>query len=284
MDGPRVWFVTGTSTGFGRALAELVLEKGEAVVATARKASSLDGLVEKYSKDRVLPLKVDVTNEEDVKNAFAQAKKVFGRVDVVFNNAGYGEVGEFESIDEETARGVLETNFWGAVRVTRHALRFLREDNPAGRGGRLLQMSSMYGLAGSPMHPFYCASKFALEGMTESLAQELDPKWNIKVVLIEPGWFKTQGLANAVIPPRHPAYSSPDLPSNQLRAAWGTFDPPGDANKAVETFYRIAALPDPPLHFPVGEDAVSAVKQKIAQLEKALQEYGSWSVGLQEAK
>ncbi|KAI9065957.1 NAD-P-binding protein [Trametes sanguinea] len=284
MQTPRVWFITGTSTGFGRALAELVLEKGEAVVATARKPSSLDDLVEKHTKDRVLALKVDVTKEEDVANAFARAKEVFGRLDVVFNNAGYGEVGEFESIDEETARGVLETNFWGAVRVTRHALRFFREDNPAGLGGRLLQMSSMYGLTGPPLHPFYSASKFALEGTTESLAQELDPKWNIKVVLLEPGWYKTQGPENAVIPPRHPAYSSPDLPSNQLRAAWATFEPPGDAEKAVEVFYKIAELPDPPLHFPVGDDAVSAVKQKIAQLEKVLQEYGSWSVGLQVAK
>ncbi|CDO72279.1 hypothetical protein BN946_scf184970.g131 [Trametes cinnabarina] len=124
----------------------------------------------------------------------------------------------------------------------------------------------------------------ALEGLTEALVQELDPKWNIKVTLIEPGWYKTEGPANAVLLPPHPAYNSPDLPSNQIRAAWGTFDPPGDTEKAVEVFYRIAGLRDPPLHFPVGEDVLALVKNKIAQLEEVMQEYGSWSAGLRAAK
>ncbi|KAI0369427.1 NAD-P-binding protein [Pilatotrama ljubarskyi] len=280
MSQSRVWFITGTSTGFGRALAELVLEKGEAVIATVRKPSALDELVQKHPKDRLLVLKLDVTRSEEIARAFERAKEAFGRIDIVVNNAGYGDVGEIESVDEATARAIFDTNFWGATAVTREALKFFREVNAQGHGGRLLQMSSVLGVVGTPALGFYTASKFALEGMTESLVKELDPQWNIKVTLIEPGWFRSQCVATANWSPPHPAYTDPDLATNRLRAAWDKFVPAGDTRKAVEVFYKIAGLPDPPLHFPVGKDALLQVRKKMKEFETVMDTYESWSEDL----
>ncbi|KAI0369413.1 NAD-P-binding protein [Pilatotrama ljubarskyi] len=280
MPASRVWFITGTSAGFGRALTELILEKGESVVATARRPSTLQDLTDKFGEDRLLTVKLDVTIAEEVTAAFAGAKAAFGRIDVVVNNAGYGHLGEVESMDDETARAMFETNFWGAVKVTREAIKFFRDSNPPGLGGRLLQMSSILGMVGIAAHTFYAASKHALEGMTESLAQELDPAWNIKITLVEPGWFRTAAVGKIIWSTRHPAYTNPDLPANRFRAQWDGFASPGDTRKAVEVFYKIAALPEPPLRFPVGKDALRLIRRKLSTLEASMDQYESWSEDL----
>ncbi|KAI0642845.1 NAD(P)-binding protein [Trametes meyenii] len=281
MSQPKVWLITGTSTGLGRALAELALEKGDTVVATLRKPPALAPLTAAYPPSRLLALALDVTRPDEVAAAFAQAVRAFGRVDIVVNNAGYGDLGEVEGMPDADARAIFETNFWGAVAVTREALRVFREVNPPGEGGRLLQISSMMGHVGHPAIGFYVASKFALEGITASLVKELDPKWNIKVTLIEPGWFRTSVVTTATWMPRHPAYEDPALPTNQLRAAWAAFVPAGDTRKGVEVFYRVAGLPDPPLHFPVGKDAIAEIGGKVRILEETIEKYGGWSEGLE---
>ncbi|KAI0775583.1 NAD-P-binding protein [Trametes elegans] len=280
MSPPRVWFITGTSTGLGRALAELILEQGEVVVGTARTPSALDDLAGRYPSDRLLVLKLDVTVQQHISDAFTQAKASFGRVDIVVNNAGYGDLGEMESVDDADARAIFDTNFWGATSVTRAAVKFFREANPPGLGGRLLQISSVLGVVGTPAYAFYTASKFALEGMTESLVQELDPKWNIQVTLIEPGWIKSAYFGKATWSVQHPAYASADLPVTKIRAEWDDFVPRGDTRKAVELFYRVAALPNPPLHFPVGVDAVALINKKLDAMKDIMHRYGSWSEGL----
>ena len=153
--------VTGTSTGLGRELAELILEKGEIVVATARTPSTLDALSSKYPTSRLLVKKLDITNQQQIIEAFSKAKEVFGRLDVIVNNAGFGgSFGEFEILDEGQSRDVFETNVWGTLKVTKEAIRFLRDENPSGAGGRLWQMSSYAGLVGWPGLSMYSASKF----------------------------------------------------------------------------------------------------------------------------
>ena len=152
--------VTGTSSGLGRALAEIVLEHGEIVVATLRQPSLLDDLAKKYPQDRLLVLPLDVTQPQQVAAVFANIEEKFGRLDVVVNNAGISFVGETEGIDDDQARTVLETNFWGTVSVTKATLKFFREVNAPGAGGRLLQMSSYMGLVGLPPSGYYSASKF----------------------------------------------------------------------------------------------------------------------------
>lgn len=154
--------VTGTSTGIGRAVAEVALEKGESVVATARQPNTLDDLAQRYPKQRLLILPLDVTQQDQIVDAFLQAKRRFGRVDVVFNNAAFGHIGELEATEEAKARALFDTNFWGAMKITKEAVKFFRETNPPGVGGRLLQVSSWGGLVGLPGSSFYGASKFGV--------------------------------------------------------------------------------------------------------------------------
>lgn len=144
------FLVTGASSGFGRALCGLVLKNGESVVAAARRTHMLDNLVRQYSADRILVVRMDVTQPHDVSHVFSRAKGAFGHVDVVFNNAGYGGLGEVESVQDADARGLLETNFWGAVSITREAINFFRESNPSGAGGLF---SRCLPCLESPAHP-----------------------------------------------------------------------------------------------------------------------------------
>ena len=179
-------------------MAELLLDKGEIVVATARTPSDLNDLKAKYSETQLLVLKLDVNNLSEIKNTFTEAKKAFGRVDVVFNNAGWAILGDVEATPEDEARKMFDTNFWSAANVSREAARFFREENKP-QGGLLLTNSSQAGVATVPGFGYYSASKHgmsrhfrfaffdsdmcetAIEGFTKALAAELDPVWNIRV-------------------------------------------------------------------------------------------------------
>jgi len=259
----------------------LLLKKGEKVAATLRKPEVLADLSLEYPPDQLLVLKLDVTKPQEILDAFAEAGKHFGRIDVVFNNAGYGVVGEVEATPEVAARALFDVNFWGAVNVSREAVRFFREvNNPP--GGRLLQNSSMLGLIGGLCTGFYVATKYALEGLSETLAGELDPEWNIRIVIIEPGWFRTNVTGEKLVSvPVHPAYDKPHLPTaivhNHLASRPLVR---GDTAKAVEVIYRIGNMPEPPLRFPLGKDCVATVRSQTAALIAITDKYESWSEGL----
>ena len=156
--------VTGASTGFGRVLTEIVLEKGDIAIATARRPEALSDLSAEYPADRLLVLKLDVSKPQEIVDAFTTAKEKFGRIDVVANNAAYCTLGEVEAVADVDARSLFETNFWGAANVSREAVKFFREVNPAGVGGRLLQFSSVSGLQGLAAVAYYTASKFGMSG------------------------------------------------------------------------------------------------------------------------
>ncbi|KAH0826409.1 hypothetical protein J3R83DRAFT_5382, partial [Lanmaoa asiatica] len=149
--------VTGASSGFGRILTEYLLKQGDRVVATLRKPDVLSDLVSRYPSTRLVVVKLDVTQHAEISVAFAKAQEAFGRVDVVFNNAGKMINGELESVNDEHAREIFEINFWGAAQVSREAVRFFRDVNQP-RGGRLLQVSSGLGIVGRAMFGHYCAS------------------------------------------------------------------------------------------------------------------------------
>ncbi len=180
--------VRGASTGFGRHLAELVLQKGEKVVATARRPSVLDALVSQCPVDRLLVLKVDVNIKQEILDAFAATKDKFGRLDVVANNAAYNVLGELESVPEEVGRALFETNFWGAVTVSREAVRFFRELNPPGVGGRLLQISSISGLVGGAGLAYYSASKHGMSRVARRLwtGTDIEPVCSVGGSIREP--------------------------------------------------------------------------------------------------
>ena len=312
--------VTGASTGLGRALTELVLEKDEIVVATLRNPPMLDDLVQKYPPTRILVLKLDVTQEEQIVDAFLRAKTAFGRIDVVVNNAGVGQLGEVETTDEGKTRALMETNFWGALRVTKEAVRFLRDENPACAGGRLLQMSSYLGLVGLPATGSYAAAKFgkysyrmedimSYRRCTSSRGdhrgacrrdrskvehQSTCGSWSstvltltsvsLQVTILEPGWIRSNMGPRLTWPSEHSAYAAnPSLPSTaQRHGKLDDFVVWKDTRRSVEVFYKVASLPSPPLHLLVGKDAIEATRKKIAILSEEINEYEAWSEGLEE--
>ncbi|KAI0668234.1 NAD-P-binding protein [Trametes maxima] len=294
MVSPRVWLVTGCSSGFGREAAIQLLNAGEKVVATLRRPEALNDLVKNYSADRLFVAKLDVTSTVDIKSAFAQAKGAFGRIDVVFNNAGYFAIGEAEAIPDDVARPLFEVNFWGAVHVSQEAVRFFRDENEP-RGGFLLQNSSAAGLVGVPAAGFYAATKHALEGWSETLSREIDPAWNIKVTIVEPGSFKTSARdKNMVMVPQHPAYTDPALPVRNFRRIFlkdagqpedaeinaDFFSESADAGKAVSKIIELSKLGKPPLRFAMGKDSIGAIKKKIETVSAEVEAYAGWSDNL----
>ncbi|KAG1781249.1 NAD(P)-binding protein [Suillus placidus] len=276
----RVWFITGASSGFGRSMTELLLNKGNKVIATLRQPDALSDLSAQFPSSQLLVIPLDVTNSAGVSAAFAKAKEAFGRIDVVFNNAGQCVLGEVESVGEEESRQMFEVNFWGAMYVSKEAVKFFREVNKP-IGGRLLQVSSRLGLVGEPVTAFYSASKFALEGLSESLAKELDPAWNIKVTIIEPGPFRTKIFKeNQRLTSQHPAYASPGLPSSKFRQFITSGNIDGDADKAVVAIEKLTHLDDVPMRLPLHRKVIVSTRDKIKILTKDADNFESWSEDL----
>jgi len=270
--------VTGASTGFGRAVTEFMLQKGDNVVATLRQPAVLDDLAKLYSKDQLLILPLDVTVPSDITTGFAKARETFGRIDIVFNNAGIGLVSEAEGMPDDEARHLFDVDFWGAANVTKEAVATFRDfNNPP--GGRLLQLSSRTVLQVVPGTVHYAAVKAAFETLSEGYAAELDPAWNIKITVIQPARFRTAASLTKRLLPIHPAYSDPNLPSRQHRSIYPGAErfADGDINKFALRMYWLAQLDEPPFYLPLHRTALEAARNKGQKLIRAVEEYGSWS-------
>ncbi|KAI0073376.1 NAD(P)-binding protein [Panus rudis PR-1116 ss-1] len=269
MTAPKVWLSrTGCSSGLGRAVAEYVLSKGDIAVATARKPETLGDLRKQYPESHLLVLKLDVTVESEIAAVFAKIKQTYGRLDVLYNNAAMGLVAEVESTPLDYAQKL-------------EAVKFFREVNKPGVGGRVINASSMSGIQASPGVGFYAATKHALEGLTEAIAQELDPEWNIKVTILVLGSYRTRGIDTTVVLPPPPACEKPTTGANPTRnaskeAKLGLQDP----NKAAAKIYELAYVADPPLRLPLGTGAIAFMKAKSAHLAEAAEKYASWSDNL----
>ena len=264
----KVWFITGASSGFGRIFAEEVLAKGERVVATARKPEVLSDLVEKYP-ETARAVKLDVTNEADVKNAISEAVREFGRIDVVINNAGYAVVGAIEEVTNAQAKEQFDTNVFGVLNVTREALPVLR----AQHSGHIVNIGSLVGISAFPSFGLYSASKFALEGISESLAAEVAPH-GIKTTIVEPGPFHTGFSGKGVFWGENPlpeAYAS----TQELVDQFSEFDGPnaGDPRKGVKVIIEAVESENPPFRLPLGLFAYEAIE---AKLEGVKQEIAEW--------
>src|SRR5882757_2002753 len=246
----KVWLVTGSSSGLGRNIAEAVLESGDLLVATARDTKRLDDLVKKYG-DRVRAVPLDVTDESAAQAAVQTAVASFGRLDVVVNNAGYGDIAPFEQLSAERFKAVMDTNFYGVVNVTRAAVPLMREQ----RSGCILQISSVGGRLTRPGSTPYHAAKWAVGGFTESLAQERSP-FGVKVCTLERGGMRTNwgARANQDTPELLPDYE-PSVGSvvKALESYWGheTSDPV----KVAQVILRLAAADSLPAHLLLGSDA-----------------------------
>ncbi len=249
----KVWFITGASRGFGRVWAQAALDRGDRVAVTARDTSRLEDLVGAYG-EAVLALPLDVTDRAAAGAAVRQAAERFGRLDVVVNNAGYGQFGAIEEASEQEFRAQFETNVFGALWVTQAALPIMREQG----SGHILQVSSIGGVAAFPNTGVYHASKWALEGLSESMAQEVAP-FGIKVTLVEPGGYSTDWAGSSA---RHaeplPAY---DAMRDKPRASAAKRGDPAATAAAV---LAVVDAEEPPLRLLLGEFPTQLVKSLYA--------------------
>jgi len=260
----KTWFITGTSRGFGREWAIAALERGDQVAATARDLASLDDLVAKYG-DAILPIALDVTDRDADFAAVKRAHEHFGRLDIVVNNAGYGHFGMVEELSEAEIRAQLETNVLGALWVTQASLPFLREQG----SGHILQVSSIGGISAFRNTGAYHASKWALEGLSQSLAQEV-ADFGVKVTLIEPGGYSTDWAGPSA---RHsvenPAYSGIREARGRARAA----APPGDPKASRAAILKVVDAEEPPLRVFFGTVPLGVV---TADYESRLATWNKW--------
>ena len=263
MSEKKVWFITGSSTGFGRHLAEEALSQGYKVVATARRPEVLQDLVEKYP-DTARSVMLDVTNGDQVNAAIAEAIREFGRIDFLVNNAGYGSMGAIEEFTEEQIRRQFETNFFGALAIIRAATPILRDQG----SGHIFNFSSVGGFVSFPSAGLYCASKFALEAVSESLHGELGPL-GIKVTIVEPGAFRTEFNAGALDVAKN--VTADIYPSTQQFLGWlreNDGKQPGNPRLAVKAIIKVAESADAPLRLPLGEDAIGAIEAKLESVKE----------------
>ena len=261
----KVWFITGTSKGFGRIWAEAALERGDRVAATARRPETLADLPDRYG-DRVLPLALDVTDKAAVDAAVAQAHRHFGRLDVVVNNAGYGLFGAIEEVSEAQARAQIETNLFGALWVTKAALPMLREQG----AGHIIQVSSIGGVNAFPTVGLYHASKWGLEGFSQALAQEV-ADFGIKVTLVEPTGYSTDWAGPSAVRAEHlPVYEA----LWERRAAWAAAMRRGDPEATGPAILELVDAEEPPLRIFFGDGPLAMIKAEYA---KRLDEWEAWN-------
>jgi NAD(P)-dependent dehydrogenase (short-subunit alcohol dehydrogenase family) len=255
----KVWLVTGSASGLGRNIAEAVLASGDRLVATARDPRCLEDLVKKYG-DQVRTAALDVADEDVARAAVQVAMDAYGRLDVVVNNAGYGDVAPFEQLSSERFKAVVDTNFYGVVNVTRAALPIMRKQ----KSGCILQISSLGGRLALPGSTAYHAAKWAVGGFTESLAQEVAP-FGVKVCALEPGGMRTNwGIrAHQDVPELLPDYEpSVGAIVKALHSLWGQEN--SDPGKVAQIILRLADSDHLPAHLLLGSDAIKYAAQAEA--------------------
>jgi NAD(P)-dependent dehydrogenase (short-subunit alcohol dehydrogenase family) len=264
-----VWFITGCSTGFGRELSVILLNRGYRVVVTARDKTKIDDIVAGHDKNG-LALALDVDKHDQIEAAVKAAEDRFGRIDVLVNNAGYGYLAAVEEGDDADVRAMFETNFFGLAAMTRSVLPIMR----AQKSGAIVNVSSMGGFIGFPGSGYYAATKFAVEGLSESLSKEVGPL-GIKVIIVEPGPFRTHWAGRSLKTPKKPidAYAETAVARRkQIQSYSGT--QAGDPVRAAEAIIHTIERDKPPLRLPLGGFAyevmgaeIEAVRKEHASLE-----------------
>jgi NAD(P)-dependent dehydrogenase (short-subunit alcohol dehydrogenase family) len=270
----RVWFITGASTGFGRILAEQVLDKGDKVVATARKPEQIADLTHDHP-DTALILALDVTQDTAIEAAVDSTIKHFGRIDVLVNNAGYGLAGAIEEATEDEYMPVFETNVFGLISLTKAVLPHLRKQ----RSGHIVNLSSIGGLIGSPGWGYYNASKFAVEGFSEALAAELAPL-GIHVTIVEPGPFRTDFLGRSGVEAQQ-RMADYDQTAGRTRQYFHdqAGKQAGDPAKAAAAMITAVEAENPPKHLVLGKIAYTRMTQRLDQWKQELDAWRDVSLG-----
>ncbi len=269
MDTP-VWLITGASRGFGKAFAQAALEHGCRVAATARKPeAAISALGE---SDSLLPVKLDVTNQQEIDQAVSQVIKAFGRIDVLVNNAGYGIFGSLEETTDEETRAIFDTNVFGMMNATRAVLPQMRKQE----SGRIVNIGSMASFACDPGGALYDATKFSVAAVSEVLSMEMKP-FGIECMVVEPGMFRTNFFdGSSIRTPSSPlaAYDGTPARGAEDYCLGHNYQQHGDPQKAAEFIYQVVSSPDPlPLWLPVGKDAVKKFEKKFTKMIESIQPY-----------
>jgi len=270
----RVWFITGSSSGFGLLLAHEALRRGERVIATARDVSKLDDLIQHYP-DTARTLALDVTKAAEIEFIASQAISAFGQVDVLVNNAGYGVNGAIEEVSEDEFEPMFQTNIYGLIRTTRAFLPHFRQR----RSGHIFNLSSIGGLIGGAGWGFYNVTKFAVEGFSEALAAEMKPL-GVHVTIVEPGPFRTDflGRSGKLAAKELPEYKdTAGKARDYLQSQSGK--QPGDPQKVVEAILTAADASEPPLHLILGKIALTRFRDKLAQWDKEIAAWETVTTG-----
>ena len=252
----KTWLITGCSSGFGQRLALAAAQRGDRVIATARNAKTIEKMAEPFG-DRMITMPLDVTDAAAAKVVVAKAVETFGGFDVLVNNAGYALFGAIEEGTPEEYRPMFEVNVFGLIETTRAALPVLRRS-----GGTIVNMSSGAGIAGSGGGGYYNAAKFAVEGISEALASELEP-FGIRVLVVEPGPFRTDFLGRSITMAANemPEYAAS---SRKHYRETNNGNQAGDPDKAITVIMRAVDADDAPLHLPLGPIAHSIAERKLA--------------------
>lgn len=270
---PRVWFITGISTGIGRALAEAVLARGDMVIGTLRKATQIKEF-EALAPGRAIACLLDLNDSARIPQAFEQAYIKAGKVDVVVNNAGYGLMGALEESNDQEIRRQMETNFFGTVNVIRAALPHLREQG----GGRIINVSSTAGFHGNPGLSVYTASKHAVTGLSHALAQECAPL-NIHVTVVEPSGFRTEwaGASMEWVEKSIPDY---DKSIGQIRSGLSTRHgkQSGDPKRAAEAIITLSEMEAPPVYLVLGKPATEYLRRHLDKRREDLENHEALSL------
>ena len=269
----KTWFITGASRGFGVLIAKEALAAGDAVVATARNPQQVIDALGNHPQLLALPL--DVTDEAQAHAAAGAAIKRFGRIDMLVNNAGFGLLGAVEEATSAEIEALYRTNVFGLLAVTRAVLPHMRSQ----RAGHILNMSSVGGYRSGAGFGVYCSTKFAVEGLSEALAQELEPL-GIKVTIVEPGYFRTDFLDDrslSVSPARIDDYGA-TAGATRDRAATVSHHQPGDPAKLASALVQLSREAQSPLRIAFGSDTVAAIEEKNAFVAQELAQWRSLSV------
>ncbi|MBX7456212.1 SDR family NAD(P)-dependent oxidoreductase [Mycolicibacterium sp. 3033] len=264
------WLITGCSTGIGREIARAALEAGHSVVVTARRVESITDVADEYG-DRAVTVALDVTDKEQIAAAVHTATDAFGGIDVLVNNAGNGYLAAIEEGEDDQVRKLFDVNYFGVVDMIKAVLPGMR----ARGAGHIVNISSMTGLVANPPNGYYSSTKFALEALTEALAQEVKP-FGIKVTAIEPGAFRTDWAARSMWESATPISEYDDtVGSRKTMIKEFANHLPGDPRKAADAVLMVTGLDDPPLRLLLGRDVLKAVRDKLAAFSASIDEWAS---------
>ena len=272
MSKQKVWFITGASKGMGFEITKAVLQNGDKVIATSRNKETLLEKIADY-KDNLLPLKLDITKEKDVEDAISKGIEKFGQIDVVVNSAGYNLLGNIEELSDTEFRETMNVNVFAMTSIIRKVLPHLRRQ----KSGHIINISSMMGYMGYAGNGSYNASKFAVIGLSEALAQEVAP-FGIKVTILAPGTFRTNFMSEDSLNVAKNKIDAYNL-DKQVEQFTG-FDGKqlGDPEKLAEVLLRIAELSNPPLHLPLGSDSYNAILEVRKNEAKEMEEWKDLSL------